>query len=183
MPPDPTIPPTHQAHPYATLALRPGWLVSGLGVGARTGLNAEVTAYSIVFWGHDALPAQDMIAWQQEKARITAEMSLAGQKGAYGKLGALSSSLDRAFDGHVELSLRAGAGTHVRTEEAQALANALAVETSCRVLAWSICRNHVHVIAELTEEKGVDELVCSWKALAPSMNWEGVYHKIGRAHV
>lgn len=51
MPPDPTIPPTHQAHPYATLALRPGWLVSGLGVGARTGLNAEVTAYSIVFWG------------------------------------------------------------------------------------------------------------------------------------
>ena len=91
MPPDPTIPPTHQAHPYATLALRPGWLVSGLGVGARTGLNAEVTAYSIVFWGHDALPAQDMIAWQQEKARITAEMSLAGQKGAYGKLGALSS--------------------------------------------------------------------------------------------
>ena len=176
MPPDPTIPPTHQAHPYATLALRPGWLVSGLGVGARTGLNAEVTAYSIVFWGHDALPAQDMIAWQQEKARITAEMSLAGQKGAYGKLGALSSSLNRAFDGHVELSLRAGAGTHVRTEEAQALANALAAETSCRVLAWSICRNHVHVIAELTEEKGVDELVCSWKALAPSMNWEGVYH-------
>ena len=80
MPPDPTIPPTHQAHPYATLALRPGWLVSGLGVGARTGLNAEVTAYSIVFWGHDALPAQDMIAWQQEKARITAEMSLAGIK-------------------------------------------------------------------------------------------------------
>lgn len=117
-----------------------------------------------------------MIAWQQEKARITAEMSLAGQKGAYGKLGALSSSLNRAFDGHVELSLRAGAGTHVRTEEAQALANALAAETSCRVLAWSICRNHVHVIAELTEEKGVDELVCSWKALAPSMNWEGVYH-------
>lgn len=176
MPPDSTIPPTPQAHPYATLALRPGWLVSGLGVGARTGLNAEVTAYSIVFWGHDALPAQDMIAWQQEKARITAEMSLAGQKGAYGKLGALSSSLNRAFDDHVELSLRAGAGTHVRTEEAQALADGLAEETSCRVLAWSICRNHVHVIAELTEEKGVDELVCSWKALAPSVNWEDAYH-------
>lgn len=176
MPPDSTIPPTHQDFPYATLALRPGWLVSGLGVGARTELNAEVTAYSIVFWGHDALPAQDMIAWQQEKARITAEMSLAGQKGAYGKLGALSSSLNRAFDDHVELSLRAGAGTHVRTEEVQALANGLAEETSCRLLAWSICRNHVHVIAELTEEKGVDELVCSWKALAPSMAWEDVYH-------
>lgn len=176
MPPDSTIPPTHQALPYAMLVLRPGWLVSGLGVGARTGLNAEVTAYSIVFWGHDALPAQDMIAWQQEKARITAEMSLAGQKGAYGKLGALSSSLNRAFDDHVELSLRAGAGTHVRTEEVQALANGLAEETSCRLLAWSICRNHVHVIAELTEEKGVDELVCSWKALAPSMAWEDVYH-------
>lgn len=97
MPPDPTIPPTHQAHPYATLALRPGWLVSGLGVGARTGLNAEVTAYSIVFWGHDALPAQEMVAWQQEKARLMAEMSLAGQKGAYGKLGALSSGLNRAL--------------------------------------------------------------------------------------
>lgn len=176
MPPDSTIPPTHQDFPYATLVLRPGWLVSGLGVGARTGLNAEVTAYSIVFWGHDALPTQDMIAWQQEKARITAEMSLAGQKGAYGKLGALSSSLNRAFDDHVELSLRAGAGTHVRTEEVQALANGLAEETSCRLLAWSICRNHVHVIAELTEEKGVDELVCSWKALAPSMAWEDVYH-------
>lgn len=176
MPPDPPIPPLNQAHPYATLALRPGWLVSGLGVGAGTGLNAEVTAYSIIFWGHDALPAQDMISWQQEKARITAEMSLAGQKGAYGKLGALSSSLNRAFDGHVELSLRAGAGTHVRTEEAQALANGLAEETSCRVLAWSICRNHVHVIAELTGEMSVDELVCSWKALTPSMNWENVYH-------
>jgi len=176
MPSDSSIPPVHQAHPYATLALRPGWLISGLGVGARTGLNAEVTAYSIVFWGHDALPAQDMIAWQQEKARLTAEMSLAGQKGAYGKLGALSSGLNRAFNDHVELFLRAGAGTHVRTEEAQNLANGLAEETSCRVLAWSVCRNHVHVIAELTEEKGVDELVRSWKALAPAMDWEGAYH-------
>lgn len=117
-----------------------------------------------------------MVAWQQEKARLMAEMSLAGQKGAYGKLGALSSGLNRAFDNHIELSLRAGAGTHVRTEEALALANGLAEETSCRVLAWSVCRNHVHVIAELTEEKGVDELVCSWKALAPSMNWEDAYH-------
>lgn len=44
------------------------------------------------------------------------------------------------------------------------------------MLAWSVCANHVHVIAELTEEKGVDELVCSWKALAPSMNWEDAYH-------
>lgn len=156
--------------------MRPGWLASGLGVGARTGLHAELTAYSIVFWGHDALPAQEMVAWQQEKARLMAEMSLAGQKGAYGKLGALSSGLNRAFDDHIELSLRAGAGTHVRTEEALALANGLAEETSCRVLAWSVCRNHVHVIAELTEEKGVDELVCSWKALAPSMNWEDAYH-------
>lgn len=154
----------------------PGWLASDLGIGARTGLHAELTAYSIVFWGHDALPAQDMVAWQQEKARLMAEMSLAGQKGAYGKLGALSSGLNRAFDNHIELSLRAGAGTHVRTEEALALANGLAEETSCRVLAWSVCRNHVHVIAELTEEKGVDELVCSWKALAPSMNWEDAYH-------
>lgn len=104
------------------------------------------------------------------------EMSLAGQKSAYGKLGALSSDLNRAFDDHIELSLRAGAGTHIRTEEVQALANGLAEETSCRVLAWSVCRNHVHVVAELTEEKGVDELVCSWKALAPSMNWENAYH-------
>lgn len=64
-----------------------------------------------------------MVAWQQEKARLMAEMSLAGQKGAYGKLGALSSGLNRAFDDHIELSLRAGAGTHVRTEEVQALAN------------------------------------------------------------
>lgn len=176
MPPDPTIPPTHQAHPYATLALRPGWLASGLGVGAKTGLHAEVTAYSIVFWGHDALPAQDMIAWQQEKTRITGEMALAGQKGAYGKLGVLSSSLNRAFDSHVELSLRAGAGTHIRPEEVQALADGLADGTSCRLLAWSICRNHVHVIAELKEETGVDDLVCSWKALAPSMAWETVYH-------
>ena len=176
MPPDSSILPNPQARPCATLALRPGWLASGLGVGARTGLHAELTAYSIVFWGHDALPAQDMVAWQQEKARLMAEMSLAGQKGAYGKLGALSSGLNRAFDDHIELSLRAGAGTHVRTEEVQALANGLAEETSCRVLAWSVCRNHVHVIAELTEEKGVDELVCSWKALAPSMNWEDAYH-------
>ena len=176
MPPDSSITPNPQARPCATLALRPGWLASGLGVGARTGLHAELTAYSIVFWGHDALPAQDMVAWQQEKARLMAEMSLAGQKGAYGKLGALSSGLTRAFDDHIELSLRAGAGTHVRTEEVQALANGLAEETSCRVLAWSVCRNHVHVIAELTEEKGVDELVCSWKALAPSMNWEDAYH-------
>jgi ferrous iron transport protein B len=159
MPPDSSILPNPQARPCATLALRPGWLASGLGVGARTGLHAELTAYSIVFWGHDALPAQDMVAWQQEKARLMAEMSLAGQKGAYGKLGALSSGLNRAFDDHIELSLRAGAGTHVRTEEVQALANGLAEETSCRVLAWSVCRNHVHVIAELTEEKGVDELV------------------------
>ena len=176
MPPDSSIPPDPQARPCATLALRPGWLASDLGIGARTGLHAELTAYSIVFWGHDALPAQDMVAWQQEKARLMAEMSLAGQKGAYGKLGALSSGLNRAFDNHIELSLRAGAGTHVRTEEALALANGLAEETSCRVLAWSVCRNHVHVIAELTEEKGVDELVCSWKALAPSMNWEDAYH-------
>jgi len=108
--------------------LRPGWLASGLGVGARTGLHAELTAYSIVFWGHDALPAQEMVAWQQEKARLMAEMSLAGQKGAYGKLGALSSGLNRAFDDHIELSLRAGAGTHVRTEEALALTDGLTAE-------------------------------------------------------
>ena len=104
MPPDSSITPNPQARPCATLALRPGWLASGLGVGARTGLHAELTAYSIVFWGHDALPAQDMVAWQQEKARLMAEMSLAGQKGAYGKLGALSSGLNRAFDDHIELS-------------------------------------------------------------------------------
>ena len=121
MPPDSSIPPDPQARPCATLALRPGWLASDLGIGARTGLHADLTAYSIVFWGHDALPAQDMVAWQQEKARLMAEMSLAGQKGAYGKLGALSSGLNRAFDNHIELSLRAGAGTHVRTEEALAL--------------------------------------------------------------
>lgn len=176
MPPDPSTPSTPQADPFATLALRPGWLVSGLGAGARTGLDAEVTAYSIVFWGHDALPAQDMIAWQQQKARITAEMSLAGQKGAYGKLAALSSELNRAFEDHVELSLRAGAGTPIRTEAMQALADGIADGAGFRLLAWSICRNHVHVVAELTGEMGVDELVCSWKALAPSMDWEGVYH-------
>ena len=33
-------------------------------------------------------------------------MSLAGQKSAYGKLGALSSDLNRAFDDHIELSLQ-----------------------------------------------------------------------------
>ena len=128
MPPDSSILPNPQARPCATLALRPGWLASGLGVGARTGLHAELTAYSIVFWGHDALPAQDMVAWQQEKARLMAEMSLAGQKGAYGKLGALSSGLNRAFDDHIELSLRAGAGTHVRTEEVQALLKRIGVD-------------------------------------------------------
>ena len=41
MPPDPTIPPTHQAHPYATIALRPGWLVSGLGAVSYTHLFAD----------------------------------------------------------------------------------------------------------------------------------------------
>ena len=128
MPPDSSILPNPQARPCATLALRPGWLASGLGVGARTGLHAELTAYSIVFWGHDALPAQDMVAWQQEKARLMTEMSLAGQKGAYGKLGALSSGLNRAFDDHIELSLRAGAGTHVRTEEVQALLKRIGVD-------------------------------------------------------
>lgn len=176
MPPDPSRPSDLQTHPYATLALRPGWLVSGLGIAAGTGLDAEVTAYSIVFWGHDALPAQAMVSWQEQKARITADMSLAGQKGAYGKLGALASDLNRAFEDHVELFLRAGAGTHVRTEEAQALANGVADSAACRLLAWSICRNHVHVIAELTGEMGVEELVCSWKALAPSMPWETACH-------
>lgn len=68
MPPDPSTQSVHQADPFATLALRPGWLVSRLGIAARTGLDAEVTAYSIVFWLHDALPAQDMIAWQEQKA-------------------------------------------------------------------------------------------------------------------
>ena len=158
MPPDPSTQSVHQADPFATLALRPGWLVSRLGIAARTGLDAEVTAYSIVFWLHDALPAQDMIAWQEQKARITAEMALAGQKGAYGKLGALSSDLNRAFEDHVELSLRAGAGAHIRTEAVQALADGISASTACRLLAWSICRNHVHVIAELTGEMGVDEL-------------------------
>lgn len=176
MPPDPSTQSVHQADPFATLALRPGWLVSRLGIAARTGLDAEVTAYSIVFWLHDALPAQDMIAWQEQKARITAEMALAGQKGAYGKLGALSSDLNRAFEDHVELSLRAGAGAHIRTEAVQALADGISASTACRLLAWSICRNHVHVIAELTGEMGVDELVCSWKALAPAVNWESAYH-------
>lgn len=176
MPSDPSTPPDYQDDSYATLALRPGWLVSGAGVGARTGLEAEMTAYSIIFWSHDALAAQEMIAWQEEKKRITAEMSLAGQKGAYGKLDALSSNLNCAFENHVELSLRAGAGTHIRPEEAQTLADGLAESSGCRMLAWSVCRNHVHVIAELAGEKGVDELVCSWKALAPSMNWEEVYH-------
>ena len=176
MPPDPSTQSVHQADPFATLALRPGWLVSRLGIAARTGLDAEVTAYSIIFWLHDALPAQDMIAWQEQKARITAEMALAGQKGAYGKLGALSSDLNRAFEDHVELSLRAGAGAHIRTEAVQALADGISASTACRLLAWSICRNHVHVIAELTGEMGVDELVCSWKALAPAVNWESAYH-------
>ena len=176
MPPDPSTQSVHQADPFATLALRPGWLVSRLGIAARTGLDAEVTAYSIVFWLHDALPAQDMIAWQEQKARITAEMALAGQKGAYGKLGALSSDLNRAFEDHVELSLRAGAGAHIRTEAVQVLADGISASTACRLLAWSICRNHVHVIAELTGEMGVDELVCSWKALAPAVNWESAYH-------
>lgn len=103
-------------------------------------------------------------------------MALAGQKGAYGKLGALSSDLNRAFEDHVELSLRAGAGAHIRTEAVQALADGISASTACRLLAWSICRNHVHVIAELTGEMGVDELVCSWKALAPAVNWESAYH-------
>ena len=49
MPPDSSITPNPQARPCATLALRPGWLASGLGAGARTGLHAELTAYSIVF--------------------------------------------------------------------------------------------------------------------------------------
>lgn len=104
-----------------------------------------------------------------------AKMSLAGQRRLW-QAGRIVFRPEPGFDNHIELSLRAGAGTHVRTEEALALANGLAEETSCRVLAWSVCRNHVHVIAELTEEKGVDELVCSWKALAPSMNWEDAYH-------
>lgn len=176
MPPDPSTQSVHQADSFATLALRPGWLVSRLGIAARTGLDAEVTAYSIVFWLHDALPAQDMIAWQGQKNRITAEMALAGQKGAYGKLGALSSDLNRAFENHVELSLRAGAGAHIRTEAVQALADGISASAACRLLAWSICRNHVHVIAELTGEMGVDELVYSWKALAPAENWESAYH-------
>ena len=176
MPPDPSTQSVHQADTFATLALRPGWLVSRLGIAARTGLDAEVTAYSIVFWLHDALPAQDMIAWQKQKARITAEMALAGQKGAYGKLGALSSDLNRAFEDHVELSLRAGAGAHLRTDAIQALADGISASAACRLLAWSICRNHVHVIAELTGEMGVDELVCSWKALAPAADWESAYH-------
>lgn len=176
MPPDSANPLIHQNHHYATLELRPGWFVSSLGIGAKHGLGTGGTAYSIVFWGKDALQDQNMQAWQQEKVRLTAEMSLAGQKGAYNKLSTLSLTLNRAFDSHVELFLRAGAGTHIRTNEVQALANRLANEDSCHVLAWCICHNHVHVIAELTEEKSVDELVQSWETLAPSINWESVYH-------
>lgn len=117
-----------------------------------------------------------MIAWKESKSLITNEMSLAGQRGSYGKLGALSSDLNRAFNDHVEFFLRAGAGAHIRTEEMQALADGIADGSNYRLLAWGICLNHVHVMVELIGEAGADELVAGWKALAPSMNWESVYH-------
>ncbi len=162
--------------PGIEFALRPGWLASGAGIGAGTGLDAKTTAYSITFWGEDAISADALASWQKRTAELTAAMSLAGQKGAYGKLAALADDLNRAFDDHVELFLRAGVGTHVRTDEAQAMAAAIADCPDCRLLAWSICRNHVHVIAELSGEKGVNQLVASWQAAAPSMRWAATCH-------
>ncbi len=170
IPPEPTQPPGN------AIALRPGWLASGSGIAARTGLHAEVTAYAITLWGADAIPPHALTAWQDQKKDITAAMTAAGQKGAYGKLAELASELNRAFDTHIELFLRAGAGTHVRTDEAQAMAEAIADCKDCRLLGWSICRNHVHVIAELSGEKGVNELVADWQAAAPSMPWADSYH-------
>lgn len=86
-----------------------------------------------------------MIAWQEQKARITAEMALAGQKGAYGKLGALSSDLNRAFEDHVELSLRAGAGAHIRTEAVQALADGISGQHGLPPAGLEHLPHHVHV--------------------------------------
>lgn len=174
MPPDPSIPASCQPPPPDAPALRPGWIASRLGLAARTGLDAETTAYAIVFWGHDALPEQALDAWRREKTRLTGEMALAGQKGAYGKLGALAEGMNHAFETGIEFFLRAGAGTPIRTGEAQALAEGMADDQTCRMLAWSICRNHVHAIVELTGETGAAELVRSWQALAPSMAWEDI---------
>ncbi len=170
------IPPEQTQTRGHAIALRPGWIASDVGIAAQTGLHAEVTAYAITLWGADALPPTALPDWQQKKAEITDAMTAAGQKGAYGKLAALATELNRAFDDRIELFLRAGAGTHIRTDEAQAMAAAIADCADCRLLGWSICRNHVHVIAELSGEKGVNELVADWKAAAPSMPWADTYH-------
>lgn len=149
---------------------RPGRVVGSDGVCILTGDELVGPGYWVTFWMDGALPVEDEASWNAFKAVNAEERSLAGQKGAYGKLAELGERLNATFESVVESALLRGCGIAASSEQTCLLLSALEMGEGYCLIAGGVFGNHGHAMIVLTGECGVDVCVRSWLDSIPGMS-------------
>ncbi len=146
----------------AELFQRPGWIIGSEGICILTGRELEVPGYLVTFWTDGALTRDNIADWEAAKVANAAEMSLAGQKGAYGKLAELGERLNGDFEKIIEKALAAGHGRMESPIQQQALLDSIESGEGYELMVAGVYANHGHVLMALTGECGVDVCVRRW---------------------
>ena len=128
--------------------------------------QAGGTCYRVLMWDAEALPEEDLQAWQRERADLLARMRDAGIKGARGTLARLGDELRELSTRAIEAPLATCAQARFSLARVDAVTEALKNDPA--VLAFCATPCSVEVLAELQGECGVDALVNRWMETADS---------------
>ena len=127
------------------------------------------TCYRVVLWEQDALSAETIASWQQQRAALLERMQTAGIRGSKGSLAALSGELKELNFNAIEKPL------DFCTRAVHALTRAGELRTSLRedagVLGYRLGAVGLSVWLELSGEDGVDAHIGRWQAAAPEVAW------------
>ena len=127
------------------------------------------TCYKVLMWEVEALPDEQLQAWQTARRELLERMRDAGIKGARGALARLGEELRELSACAITRPLDTCAQASLSLTRVGALAAKLQREEA--VLAYRLTPCSATVLVELCGEEGIDTLTTRWAAATPEMKW------------
>ncbi|MDO5472133.1 MAG: 16S rRNA (cytosine(1402)-N(4))-methyltransferase RsmH [Akkermansia sp.] len=127
------------------------------------------TCYRVLMWESTSLPAEQLKEWETERRELLGKMRDAGIKGSRGLLGQLEKELREITVKYIESPLAQAPRAVFSFARVEALATALRANGA--VLAYRLGTAAAEILAEVTGDITLPELISSWQTATSDMDW------------
>lgn len=135
-------------------------------------------AYLLTLSLDDALSVDVKERVKTERLVLTKELSIAGQRGAKGKMKELVEALEKHYLTVVDTALNAGAGRANLASFATQWREMLWACSEAKVISWAVKLNHVHILLRWQGDKSLAEQVEMWKNACKEVLWSSGFDAI-----